>query len=400
MTLTAESKIITLGTWVNSYTRNMRFVVQGVLLDDRDFQKYVDKEIIVIQNEIRRLSMELQEKSESQKKYVGGVMIWPLDTEYNRRSSPFGFRKSPITGQSEQHTGFDVPAPYDADIYAVNDGIVLIAEYSTVYGNYIVIDHGGGITTLYGQTSSLLKKVGDKVEKGDVIAKVGSTGWSTGNHLHFEYAENGIPKDAIMNNHIIVDGIASTDNITKIKVEDFPWFDVEITDPKDIQNILNYFKTITPVATQKNYMDYYGGNCKIEFLCGDTITNTIIISGNMFIVYPGKPAQELPYAEAVQFNAIIGEILLKQYRIENMGKENIISGEVISVTSKINEGNVSCSIKTDNDIIIEVDIQSSKTIDVTGNGRLVLFKGDMVEIGLHDKENFTADIVFIRTAMP
>ena len=63
-----------------------------------------------------------------------------------------------------------------------------------IYGNYIVVDHGGGITTLYGQTSSLLKEVGDKVIKGDMIAKVGSTGWSTGNHLHFEYLENGMPK--------------------------------------------------------------------------------------------------------------------------------------------------------------------------------------------------------------
>jgi murein DD-endopeptidase MepM/ murein hydrolase activator NlpD len=150
--------------------------------------------------EIKRLSNELTAKQqESQRKYVGGTFLWPVDIKHNGISSYFGPRKSPITGKPEHHNSIDIPAPYGSNIYAVNDGTVILSNYSNGYGNTIVVDHGGGKTTRYSHNSLNLKKVGDKVKKGDVIAKIGSTGWSTGNHLDFGYLENGVPKNPLTN---------------------------------------------------------------------------------------------------------------------------------------------------------------------------------------------------------
>ena len=87
--------------------------------------------------------------------------------------------------------GIDIPGAYGTPIYASNGGTVIVATYHYSYGNYVVIDHGGGYSTLYGHNSSLCVRVGDRVEQGDVIAKMGSTGSSTGNHCHFEVRING-----------------------------------------------------------------------------------------------------------------------------------------------------------------------------------------------------------------
>ena len=151
-----------------------------------------------IQAEISRATKELQAKQETPRKYIGGSFLYPVTPKYsNPVSSGFGYRKSPITGRREFHNGIDIPANHKAPIWAVNDGIVIVATYSSGYGNYIVIDHGSGKQTLYAHASSLAKKVNDKVTKGDVIAYVGSTGWSTGYHLHFSYMEYGEYKDPL-----------------------------------------------------------------------------------------------------------------------------------------------------------------------------------------------------------
>lgn len=121
-----------------------------------------------------------------------GELIWAVDKKYSYISSYFGKRISPITGKEENHRGIDIPADYGTNVYAALDGTVITAEYHNSFGNYIAIEHGEGMTTLYAHNSSLLKKVGDKVLQGEAIAKVGSTGDSNGNHCHFEVMINGV----------------------------------------------------------------------------------------------------------------------------------------------------------------------------------------------------------------
>jgi murein DD-endopeptidase MepM/ murein hydrolase activator NlpD len=121
-----------------------------------------------------------------------GEMHWPLPG-YTTLSSTFGTRVHPVTKTVKSHTGIDLPAPTGTGIQAAKDGTVIIAGVQSGYGNTVVIDHGGGITTLYGHCSKLLVKAGQKVKAGAVIAKVGSTGVSTGPHLHFEVRKTGSP---------------------------------------------------------------------------------------------------------------------------------------------------------------------------------------------------------------
>jgi murein DD-endopeptidase MepM/ murein hydrolase activator NlpD len=124
--------------------------------------------------------------------YEGEVtgFIWPCPA-YTRISSYFGPRPQPVPGASTNHKGVDLAAPYGADILASASGVVTTAKYSASAGNYVVIAHGNGMSTVYMHASSLLVSVGQTVRQGQVIAKVGSTGYSSGNHLHFGVIKNG-----------------------------------------------------------------------------------------------------------------------------------------------------------------------------------------------------------------
>lgn len=127
--------------------------------------------------------------SQSSGSYSGGSMLKPTAGGIG---SPYGYRIHPITGKRKMHTGVDIGGAYGADIIAAESGTVIIAGYNAGgYGNYVVVDHGGGITTLYAHASVLCVSRGQSVGKGQVIAKVGSTGMSTGPHLHFEVHKNG-----------------------------------------------------------------------------------------------------------------------------------------------------------------------------------------------------------------
>lgn len=128
--------------------------------------------------------------------YIGGELAWPVPG-YNRITSNYGMRVHPITGQYKLHTGVDISAPIGANFVAANDGIVTKAEYNTAYGNMVIIDHGGGISTLYAHGSEILVTVGQTVKKNDAILKVGSTGYSTGPHAHFEVRINGVVTDPL-----------------------------------------------------------------------------------------------------------------------------------------------------------------------------------------------------------
>jgi len=151
--------------------------------------------------EMEALSKELTSRIKTLQAALGygqgtGVLGWPLPGR-TYISSYFGPRTHPLTKKKSTHTGIDIPAPTGTAIKASDSGKVLLAEWLGAYGNAIIIDHGGNISTMYGHLSAIGVSVGQDVNKGDTIGKVGSTGWSTGAHLHFEVRINGTPKNPL-----------------------------------------------------------------------------------------------------------------------------------------------------------------------------------------------------------
>lgn len=126
--------------------------------------------------------------------YQGGKFAWPVPSTHSISSS-YGYRIHPITGNKKLHAGIDIPGQAGDTVVAAESGTVIVAEYSSSYGNYVIIDHGSGLTTLYAHNTSLNVRAGQKVQRGQQIARVGTTGLSTGNHLHFEVRVNGSTVD-------------------------------------------------------------------------------------------------------------------------------------------------------------------------------------------------------------
>ena len=122
--------------------------------------------------------------------------LWPLPGRYNL-SSLFGSRKHPITGKANNHTGIDIPASSGTSILAAKSGVVTTSTYNNSYGNYVVVSHSDGTSTLYAHMVRRNCSKGDTVSQGQVIGYVGTTGSSTGNHLHFEVRVNGSRVDPI-----------------------------------------------------------------------------------------------------------------------------------------------------------------------------------------------------------
>ena len=122
--------------------------------------------------------------------YSGGVFCWPAPS-YTYISSEFGYRIHPVYKTKKYHSGMDMAAPGGSPILAAADGTVKFAGWNGGYGYCIILDHGNGIQTLYGHSRKLLVSAGQKVTRGQQIALVGTTGTSTGNHLHFEVLNNG-----------------------------------------------------------------------------------------------------------------------------------------------------------------------------------------------------------------
>jgi murein DD-endopeptidase MepM/ murein hydrolase activator NlpD len=121
-----------------------------------------------------------------------GMLAWPVSGTI---TSPFGYRRNPFGGGMEFHQGLDIAAPMGTTITAAASGTVIQAGWYGGYGNFIVIDHGGGMATGYGHCSQIFVSAGQRVQKGQAIGAVGSTGASTGPHLHFEVRINGKPVD-------------------------------------------------------------------------------------------------------------------------------------------------------------------------------------------------------------
>ena len=164
----------------------------------QNFKKAADEENARLQKYLK----ELEEKNKQQ--YVGGEFMWPVPINFTYISSKYGGRT--LYGMYDFHLGIDIAGYgiFGAPIYAVNDGTVEIATSHYSYGNYVLISHGGGRATLYAHCSSLAVKAGQSVKKGQVIGYVGSTGNSTGPHLHFEIRINGYTVDPLTSGLIVV----------------------------------------------------------------------------------------------------------------------------------------------------------------------------------------------------
>ncbi|MBR4283250.1 MAG: peptidoglycan DD-metalloendopeptidase family protein [Anaerotignum sp.] len=157
---------------------------------ESDLAKY---ERLVKANEANDAAIlrQMNASSSPARTYTGnGKFQWPVPAS-SRISSEYGYRTSPISGKREFHNGLDIPAPYGSAIVATEAGTVTYSGWMNGYGYTIIIDHGSGITSLYGHNSSLVAKKGAKVSKGQTVAKCGSTGWSTGNHCHFTISKGG-----------------------------------------------------------------------------------------------------------------------------------------------------------------------------------------------------------------
>ena len=156
-------------------------------------EKAIEAQIEEYKNEFKKVEQEITAQSvilNFGEDYKGGTMKWPIANHYTVTSN-YGMRVHPITGVYKLHTGVDISAEIGTDFTAIADGIVIKAEMNKAYGNMVVIDHGGGIQTLYAHGSSIEAEVGQVVKAGDVVLKVGSTGYSTGPHAHFEVRING-----------------------------------------------------------------------------------------------------------------------------------------------------------------------------------------------------------------
>lgn len=168
---------------------------QQALLDKAQYDKEVSEqayeEILAASQEITNMIRRSQMTSSGYASVTGsGAMIWPLDGPI---TSEFGWRTHPIFGTQRYHSGLDIGGDYGLPIVAAASGTVIHSGWISGYGYTVIIDHGGGITTLYGHNSSLSVDVGDVVSQGQTIALCGSTGNSTGPHCHFEVRENGEP---------------------------------------------------------------------------------------------------------------------------------------------------------------------------------------------------------------
>ena len=133
----------------------------------------------------------------SQSTYVGGKFMWPLPAANNVITCKYGYRTHPVTKKYKLHTGIDLRASTGTKVYAANKGTVTTSGYSSAWGNYIIINHGGGYTTLYAHLSRRNVSKGATVKQGTVIGKSGNTGYSTGPHLHFEINQNGTSKNPL-----------------------------------------------------------------------------------------------------------------------------------------------------------------------------------------------------------
>ena len=174
---------------VLSNTKTAReYYISKLTNEEKELQQKIDtynNQVAEIEAEIKLLAA-----NSISDDYIGGAIKWPVPG-YSTITSQYGMRVHPITGAYKLHTGVDISAPIGASFIAAANGIVTKATYNYAYGNMVIIDHGGGVQTLYAHGSEIMVQLGQTVSAGTEVLKVGSTGYSTGPHAHFEIRING-----------------------------------------------------------------------------------------------------------------------------------------------------------------------------------------------------------------
>ena len=174
-----QAKLVSSRQSYESYRRKLQANI-------REFEKALDE----LEQESRRLESLIRSQQSPGTPQASGSFIWPV---HGRISSEFGRRVHPVTGQVRNHNGIDIALPAGNPVVAAQSGKVIHSGWINGYGYTVIIDHGGGISTLYAHNSALLVQAGQQVSRGQTIARVGSTGLSTGPHVHFEVRKNGVP---------------------------------------------------------------------------------------------------------------------------------------------------------------------------------------------------------------
>ncbi|GMB01730.1 peptidoglycan DD-metalloendopeptidase family protein [Pelosinus sp. IPA-1] len=171
-------------------SKKEREAVLASAVSERDTAEQSYQELLETSRKIEDMIRRNQNKKQGPSSGTGSMM-WPTDV--TEITSPYGWRTHPIFGTSRYHSGIDIGADYGDSVRAADSGVVMYADWMGGYGKAVIIEHGNGISTLYGHNSELLVSEGQRVRKGEVISRVGSTGYSTGPHLHFEVRQNGSP---------------------------------------------------------------------------------------------------------------------------------------------------------------------------------------------------------------
>lgn len=188
-----ELEVVTVSFVPQEYETSEKDEISSEIIALEENKNILDKELQDAIIEGVQLEKTIEEEVKSKLKsedieFITG--IWPLN-DYKNISSGYGYRIHPITNVKSFHKGIDIPAPQDTDVLATDDGIVSFSGYQNGYGNVVKIKHFDGKTTVYAHNNSNVVKEGDIVKQGDIISKVGTTGNSTGNHVHFEIIVNG-----------------------------------------------------------------------------------------------------------------------------------------------------------------------------------------------------------------
>lgn len=202
---TAEVKILKAKAEQNEIVmKNTKTLYEGYVDQLSDEEKELNDEINEYKIEYARIQSELQNIStdigDFEIQYTGGEMIWPVAVSGTTITSYYGTREYPLAGSSavtDFHLGLDISANAGSPAVAALDGVVTYAGWLGTYGNCVMVYHGEGITTVYAHGQKVLTKRGDEVKQGDIIMEVGSTGNSTGPHLHFEVRINGQTTDPL-----------------------------------------------------------------------------------------------------------------------------------------------------------------------------------------------------------